>query len=161
MNKQAIREVLTSLGVVLSLVFVAMEIRGNTEAVRGSTIQGIADQSIAVSLAAAEIPELRSAFRKSNAGQLEALTDDEIVAMGLLYNSVMRIAENRFRQIELGIITEPRLVGGANTVYRNPFFARFWEARRTEYPLDFVAYVDAFLLPLGEDSVPALDLTLR
>ena len=42
MKRAAIRETLTGLGVVLSLIFVAVEIRTNTDAIRGATIQGIA-----------------------------------------------------------------------------------------------------------------------
>ena len=51
MAKIDAKEMLAALGVIGSLLFVGYEIRQNTEAVRGSTIQGIADQSLQVTLA--------------------------------------------------------------------------------------------------------------
>jgi hypothetical protein len=70
MNRDALRETLTGMGVVLSLIFVALEIRANTEAVRGTTIQGIAEnrfRQVELSIIDFEVisggaPEFRSPF---------------------------------------------------------------------------------------------------
>ena len=74
MNKTAIRETLTGLSVVLTLLFVAVEIRSNTDAVRGATIQGIADQYLNITIASMETPEIRSGWAKAAAGRIDELS---------------------------------------------------------------------------------------
>ena len=59
MRKTSWIDVLTGLGIIFSLIFVASEIRGNTKAVRGATMQGITDQSLSLSMALVSTPELR------------------------------------------------------------------------------------------------------
>lgn len=152
MKKAAIRETLTGLGVVLSLIFVAMEIRTNTDAIRGATIQGIADQYINISIASMGIPEVRSGWAKAAVGNNHELTIDEEIALNWYYNGILRIAENRFRQFELSII-KLHVVSGGAPEFRSPFFRTYWEARRQLYAPDFAAHVDEFLLPLSQGPI--------
>jgi len=147
-------EVITGIGIILSLVFVATEIRSNTRAVRGETLQGITDQTISVTLALASIPELRAAYSKAQAGQVAELTPAEEDVLNYWYGAVMRVAENRFRQRTLGTFDDVRFAGGGATSYRIPFFRAYWENRRTTFPPDFAAYVDSTLIPLVKDSMP-------
>ena len=148
MNRDAVRETLTGLGVVLSLIFVAFEIRANTEAVRGATIQGIADQYLDITVSSMETPEVRSGWAKAAAGRVDELTLDEEIALNWYYNGILRIAENRFRQVELSLIDFDVISGGAPE-FRSPFFRTYWEARRALYSADFAAHVDRDLLPLS------------
>lgn len=156
MSKTSIRELIAAGGVILSLLFVGLEIRANTNAVRGATIQGISDQSIAVTLAITGTPELRAGYAKVLAGREKELTLAEEDAVGQIYSAAMRITENRFRQMELGVLDSPRSVGGGAALYRVPFFRAYWATRRSEYPDDFVGYVERVLLPLAQDSVPRI-----
>ena len=55
-------QLLGALGVILSLIFVAWEIRQNTEAVKSATIQAISDQSIAAANIVIQDKGLRDAF---------------------------------------------------------------------------------------------------
>jgi len=154
MNSETAREMVTATGVILSLIFVALEIRANTEAVEGATIQGIAEQGVGTLMDAAAIPEARSGLWKSAAGDLGQLTPDEEVALTLLYSAALRIAENRFRQASLGLVDDAAILGGAGASYAHPFFGAFWAARRPLYPSDFAAYVDTTIVPLVRDSIP-------
>lgn len=156
MPKTSIRELIAAGGVILSLLFVGLEIRDNTNAVRGATIQGISDQSIIVTLAIAEIPEMRSGYSKILAGRDEELTPAEEDAVTQLYSAAMRISENRFRQLDLGVLDSPSSVGGGSVLYRVPFFRAYWANRRSAYPDDFVDYVERVLLPLAQDSFPRI-----
>lgn len=156
MAKTSIRELVAAGGVILSLLFVGLEIRANTNAVRGATIQGISDQSITVTLAIAEIPELRAAYSKVLAGREQELTLAEEDAVTQLYSAAMRISENRFRQLDLGVLDSPGAVGGGAALYRVPFFGAYWATRGSEYPDDFIDYVERVLLPLAQDSVPRI-----
>ena len=152
MNKIAIRETLTGLSVVLSLIFVAMEIRTNTDAIRGATIQGIADQYLDITIASMETPEVRTGWAKAASGNSHELTLDEEIALNWYYNGILRIAENRFRQVELSII-KLHVVSGGAPEFRSPFFKIYWEARRQLYAPDFAAHVDELLIPLSKESI--------
>ena len=147
-------EVITGIGIIVSLIFVATEIRSNTKAVRGETLHGITDQTISVTLALASIPELRAAYSKAQAGQVAELTPAEEDVLNYWYGAVMRVAENRFRQRALGTFDDVRFAGGGATSYRIPFFRAYWENRRATFPPDFAAYVDSTLIPLVKDSMP-------
>lgn len=54
-------EIFGFLGVIASFVFVALEIRQNTRAVYGVTIQGMAEQSFETSMVIVQTPDLRTA----------------------------------------------------------------------------------------------------
>jgi len=153
MTKEAIRETLTGLGVILSLLLVAMEIRANTEAVEGATIQGIAEQGVSALMDAAAIPEVRSGLMKSSAGDFSQLTVDEEVALTFLYSAALRISENRFRQANLGLVDDAAILGASGASYGHPFFGAYWAVRRSAYSSDFAAYVDATIVPLVRDRV--------
>ena len=154
MNKTAIRETLTGIGVVLSLLFVAIEIRTNTDSIRSATIQGIADQYLNITIASMNNPTVRTGWAKAAAGNNDELTLDEEIALNWYYNGILRIAENRFRQIELSIIKLDVISGGAPE-FRSPYFKIYWEARRQLYAPDFVAHVDDLILPLSKESIKA------
>jgi hypothetical protein len=147
-------EVVTGVGIILSLAFVATEIRANTKAVRGATLQGITDQSISVSLALVENPPLTAAYAKALAGKVAELTPEEEDVLVNWYGAVLRIAENRFRQRALGTIDDVSVAGGGATSYRIPFFRAYWANRKHTFPPDFQEYVEATLLRLVEDSMP-------
>ena len=154
MNKTAIRETLTGLSVVLSLIFVAMEVRNNTDAIRGATIQGIADQYLNITTSSMNNPTIRSGWAKAASGNKSELTLDEEIALNWYYNGILRIAENRYRQIELSIIKLNVISGGAPE-FRSPFFKIYWEARRHLYSPDFAAHVNELILPLSKESISA------
>jgi hypothetical protein len=149
-------EIITGIGIILSLIFVATEIRANTRAVRGQTLQGITDQSITVSLALVSDHELRAAYSKALAGHVAELTPAEEDVLNYWYGAVMRVAENRFRQRALGTFDDASFAGGGATSYRIPFFRAYWTNRRATYPPDFAAYVDSTLIPLVKDSLPRI-----
>ena len=149
-------EIVTGLGIILSLIFVATEIRSNTKAVRGSTLQGITDQSIAVTLALVENPQLTAAYSKALSGKVAELSPEEEDVLANWYAAVMRVAENRFRQRTLGTFHDVTVAGGGALSYRIPFFRAYWSKRRTTFPPDFAAYVDSTLIPLARDSMPRI-----
>lgn len=146
-------EAITGVGIILSLIFVATEIRSNTRAVRGETMQGITSQSIDVSMEVVSNAELRRAFVKAQAGLTGDLTLEEEDILTAWYATVMRVAENRYRQRELGTFANTAAAGGGAISYRVPFFRIYWQTRGATYPADFRAYVDSTLLPMSGDSV--------
>ncbi len=161
MVSKAVRETLLGLSVIVSLLFVALEIRTNTDAIKGSTIQGIADQYLDITIASMSVPEVRSGWAKAAAGKIKELSLDEEIALNWYYNGILRIAENRFRQFELSII-KLNVVSGGAPEFRSPFFKMYWEARRSLYANDFAVHVDEMLLPLSNNSIkPFIPLSIE
>ena len=135
--------------VFLGLAFVGLEIRQNTNAVRGATLQSIGEMSLGTVLLLAEDDELNEAFRIAMESGAESLTPHQASILTAFTTGALRIVEARFRQIELGILDEDDsfVAGGASTFYRSDWFADWWEASgRGESSPDLVAWVEATLL---------------
>ena len=133
---------------IASLVFVAVEIRQNTEAVRSSTIQAIIDSSVAASALIIQHPDLRRARQAVCSG---TLTDDQRQQLDAFYGVMLRVQLNRYYQIQLGIVDEGEALdlGGRGGVYRSPFFREYWPTRKERYTPEFQEFVERELLPLS------------
>lgn len=143
---------LGGLGVIGSLVFVALEIRQNTEAVRSATIQAISEQSFEAVSQLVENPDLRAAYEAATKGA--ELTPEQRFHLRMFYLGIMRIQQNRFLQSQLGVLDLETLlfVGGQGGAYSLPFFAEYWAEDGHQYPPEFRSFVESVLLPAGGDS---------
>ena len=138
-------------------MFVAIEIRQNTEAVRGATTQAVSQQSMDLIFAGLENPDIREAFAAS--ARQEPLTPYQARLLTWFIQGKLRADENRFRQVELGLLEESTFSElGNNGVYRLPFFAEFWDLRRSEFAEDFRQVVEREFLPLSGTQIPFLRL---
>ena len=153
MSKRAgIGQVVAAAGVIISLAMVAYEIRANTNAVVSQTIQSLAEQQGELALIGIDNPELRDAFTLASRDGVGALTDDQVIILNWFYTGVMRVTENRFRQFQLGTLSEDALIqlGARGALFRNPFFAAYWPTQRGMHSPDFEAFIERELLPLGD-----------
>lgn len=143
------REAMAAVGVILSLLLVAYEVRQNTEAVRGETLQGIAEMSLQVGLAGFSDPEFQAVYQRTSS-DLQSLTPLEAQRFNWFYAASLRVMENRYRQIKLGLLPDDATVlgGGAGT-YQHPYFREYWGFSRDQYPLDFQEFIDLSVLPRG------------
>jgi len=141
-------EIIAVLGVIGSLIFVAFEIRQNTNAVRSSTIQAISEQSYESVRIAIENPELRAAIRAARQDELDS---DQRDLMEMLFQATLRIRQNRYLQAQLGILDEETSseIGGGG-IYTVPYFRIWWEQNRTNYSPGFQAYMDRVQAQLSE-----------
>jgi hypothetical protein len=137
-----------------SLILVAYEVRQNTKATRGVTLQAIADQSLLVTMAGVQHPDFRIAYQRASRGVKYATPSDANILMWW-YSGVMRVMENRYRQVKLGLVDKSAMTqfGGTSGAYRHPFFRAYWESQRSTFTPDFVAFVEANLLTLTQDSL--------
>jgi len=144
-----------------SLLLVAYEIRQSAEATRGATLQAIADQSLATATLGVEVRELRVAYQRTIRG-LRYMTPEDRLVLDWWYTALLRVTENRFRQIGLGTIPAEAVsqLGGQSGAYRHPYFGAFWSAKKSLYPTDFRSFVDSVWVPLVQDSLPRSRLIL-
>ena len=146
-------EVIGVLGVISSLIFVALEIRQNTNAVRSATIQAISGLSFESNMRMAENPELLALWRKSN--NQEPLSDSERDQLFAVWSAVLRLNQNRFQQFRLGVLDDATLfeMGGRNRIYQGNSFAEFWEATKPSYSVEYQRFIDECVISRC-DTVP-------
>ena len=139
-------EVLAVIGVVSSLIFVAFEIRQNTQVSRAASVQAMADASIQVGLAmAADEPTTALMTKVLIDGAVPAdFTPEENMKLRLLYVAALRANESRYRQTELGLLENAQdWLGGAAGIYRTAYFAERWPVYRSVLAEDFADYVES------------------
>ncbi len=140
-------EALGVLGVIASMIFVGIEIRQNTDAVRGSTLQAVSQQSMDLVMAGIENPDLRLAFTASIEGNL---SKEQASLLGWFFSAKLRADENRMRQVELGILDASTFQQLSNhKAYRLPYFADYWAHSGDEFPDDLQELVEREFLPLS------------
>lgn len=137
---------LGALGVILSLIFVAWEIRQNTEAVKSATIQAISEQAVAASGLLVQNEDLRTAFILALNEQ--ALSPDQEAQVIFFYMSLMRLNINRYLQFKLGVLDKETVLylGMRQGPYRWPHFKKFWEQEKFRWPEDFVEFMETELI---------------
>ncbi len=143
-------EGLAALGVIASLLFVAIEVRQNTNAVRGATLQAVSQQSLDLTMAGLDNPELRSAFVVARDSS-QRLSSEQRSLLRWFFGSKLRADENRLRQVELGIL-DPSTFGqlSSNMAYRLPYFREWWTENGGDYATDFQELVNREFLPLSQ-----------
>jgi len=147
---QSLIELLGVIGVIGSLVFVALEIRQNTDAVRSSTIQAIAELSYNSTIAVVNNADLRAARIACESSELTA---DQIAQLDAWYSALMRIQQNRLLQANLGVLDleDAMQIGGRANAYRQPYFANYWARRGSNYPPEFQEYIEKYVLILTDE----------
>jgi hypothetical protein len=143
---KVVREVAAALGVVLGLVFVGVEIRANTAAIRGETLQGISDQSMNLQMQFATDPDLVRLMPQVIGDSIlpSDLDNQDQYRVLVAYLSIIRVAENRFQQASLGTVPEddPGQFGGASVLYTTPYLKALWPMIRMNFAPEFLEYFE-------------------
>ena len=144
-------EVIGVVGVIASLIFVAFEIRQNTDAIRSATVQDISRWSYDASMAAVEFPELLRARQAACRGDL---SEDQRPALFVYYASLLRLQANRFQQAQLGILDEELALnlGGRGGAYTNPFFEEAWSILRNDFGPEFQEFIEERVVPRSREG---------
>lgn len=142
-------ESISTLAVLLGLVFVGFEIRQNTNAVKGATIQALAEMSQENSMMGIESAELREAFRLVREFGPDSLTVDQLDILGWFTTSSLRVMENRWRQYQLGTLDDLDIIGANDPFWRTIWFRGWWErmgAQMYGEGNDFFRFVDEVIM---------------
>jgi hypothetical protein len=133
---------------VVSLVYLAIQIRQNTRAVRTSTFHGVTDSFNHLNATIAQDESLARIFRVGSAG-LSELTDDERVRFSFLFLGAFRIFETLYYQNQHGtgdpalwaaeVATMKALLGSSGGL-------EWWKSNPLSFTPEFRAYVDREVL---------------
>jgi len=164
MNKTAkasprlILEVIGISSIILSLVFVAVELHQNTKAVHGQTNQAIADNVNALYLAIATDDELARAWIKLfNDERIEDLSPEERIMLEMSLLSGFRRVENIWYQVDEGLIEERALKRIGYDPYITNIGRATWNKFRGGYDPAFVSYFEQQLAINSESEVGGYD----
>lgn len=119
-------EAISTIAVLLGLFFVGFEIRQNTNAVKGATIQALAEMSQENSFLGIENPDLRTAYRIVREFGPDSLTIDQLDLLGWFTTSSLRVMENRWRQSQLGTLDDFNTAAAGDPFWRSIWFRGWW-----------------------------------
>ena len=133
-----IAEIAAAVGVILSLLFVALEIQQNTAAVRAQTRQQLTDASseFLIALATTDLGELWGRFIEG-----DTMTHLEMNRVVPALVAAVRNMENVYLQTREGVIDESALSSygwRGSRMYSSDPFAEWWETNRDRFHPDFV-----------------------
>lgn len=146
MKRGSIPEVLAAIGVIVSLIFVGVEIRQNTAAARGATFQAISEgaaQSAFDVAANDHLPRLFAELRASDPPLSEFSAEDQ-ERLRFIYLFTVRRLENVWVQVNEGVVDQgaferfqPRVGYVGSRSFRD-----FWSAGKPAFSSDFVSHFE-------------------
>ena len=154
-SRPNVQQLVATAGVIASLVFVGFEIRQNTQVARAASVQAISLQVTEWQAAAhqnADFMRVLTFLREG--GKYADLAPQDRTLYGWVINGSIRSIENRFRQVELGIIddADSSTGGGTSNVawWRTDHMIDYWQSadQTTLWPADFVEYMETRVLGL-------------
>lgn len=142
-----IGEIIGGIAVVVSLVYLAIQMKQNTMSVRSATYQAIVASAAACNVTLTQSKDLARIFRIGS-DDPSALDEDERVQYWFLCSQFLDIYENLYLQYHHGTIGDdywvPRSVSYLE-LFKAPGFAMNWRERRTDYAVPFREFVDTAL----------------
>ena len=139
-----IGEIVGSIAVIISIIYVAIQIRTNTEAERTSTYQAVVSDFGALNNTMAGTPELSHMFVEAME-DYHQLSSDEKARISQLFFQCFHYFENMFYQNQKGYLDEEVWTGWKRlmlTYYSRPGFQTWWEHRRNVYSESFALFLE-------------------
>jgi len=150
----ATAEAIGTLAVLITLFYLARQIRQNTEEVRSANYHGVTDSFNELNLAIAGNSDLARVFKTGNYAYDE-LTDEEKYQYGFVMHSAFRILDVIYFQSEHG--TGDKTLWefekrSLDTLLAAPGGRRWWKERPFTFSECFIDYVETAVLPNYQDG---------
>lgn len=157
-------QLVATLGVILSLLFVGYEVRQNTRVNRAAAVQATLEQIIDWQTSAMTDDDwIRIITALNNGTRYADLSPEDRMRYGWVVSSTVRIMENRFRQMQLGVIAPEDLgVGGGKANpnwFQSEHFLDYWTStnRSRSWTADFLQFFEAEVLELESEERAPVD----
>ena len=128
-------EFLGGLSILITLIYLAMQIRGNTKAVRSAGAQQTHDSMVQAYRQLAGDKELNRVFRIGT-NDINSLTKEELGQFFAFWSASLFIAQNWLYQAESGVL-EKKLVStfllGMSSNFHAEGFKAYWSERKFVY----------------------------
>lgn len=139
----AVAEVVGAIGVVITLVYLAIQIKQNTASLKSSTLQSMLEASAGLHDLCASDPELGRLFLMGIESQAN-LSEDELPRFHFLMMAFMRRLEAIYNQGLSGQVPESDwsgVRGSAIEVIASPGAGEWWALNRYRFSPDFKKWV--------------------
>ena len=159
----AVGELLGAAGVIVTLLYLAAQVRANTRSLRASMFQAGSDASARITLALGSDPQVALVFQKGLSG-VEELTPGEVAQFQYLFHSVVRQLENGHFQFQNGTMDRENWLGWVETlrgILGSPGGQRMWTAVRPRMRRRFVEFVEREVLTSTSEASTANYLEAR
>jgi hypothetical protein len=140
----AVSQLIAAVGVMLSLVFLAIQLRQNTNAVKASSIQTLVQSLSATAQSLAEDESLISIALKSNTNP-EQLTELELARLHFWFVMAIRRFEGVYFQRSLGLVDSAFTEGFERShisIIASKSGRIWWGSAKEIFNSGFVSYVD-------------------
>jgi len=143
----AIANLLAAMGVIATLIYLAVQIRQNTRAVRSSSVQSLVQSLSATSEAVLANDYIIPIMLKANAG-LETLTEEESARLHFLLVMTLRRFEGVYFQRDLGFVDAAMMEGFERShiaILTSKSGQAWWAKSKEIFNSRFVAHVEDLL----------------
>lgn len=138
-------EFVSSLAVLISLVYLAIQIKKSTETARTSTYQSIVSDFGAANQMLASSPELSGIYMEA-LENYDSLEPKDRARISQMFYMTFRYFENMFYQYRKGYLEEDVWTGWARlmvTYFHRPGFQAWWRLRRDVFSETFVHFLES------------------
>jgi hypothetical protein len=143
MHKRNIIEIFGIISVVGSLVFVGIEIKQNTSAVRGATQQAVSSQVSEMYRIVSESERMAELMNGALKGASKSdLSESDYVSFWNFQMMGLRRIENIYLQYKNGLLTEDAFSRIGMGIYRTKLVREVWEERKGDFEKDFVIFFE-------------------
>lgn len=142
-------EFLGAIGVIISLLYLALQVQQNTKSVRSSTYQALIDSAQDFALLLGSDPEVASTFIRGLKGD-DDLSPRQEAQFTWLFHVITRQVENGHFQVMNGAMDRELWKGWTGTIrgiVGSPGGRRIWPTVRPRLRASFVAFVETEVLP--------------
>lgn len=144
----SIGEFLSSIAVLVSLVYLAIQIRSSTEAARTSTYQSVVSDFGAINRTMASTPDLSILFVEAME-DFQSLSAVDKARISQLYFAVFHFFENMYYQNQKGYLENEVWTGWKRLMlsyHSRPGFQQWWSLRRNVFSDSFVRFLQVEVL---------------
>jgi len=137
-------EIIGLLSVVSSLVFVGLEIKQNTTAVRGATQQAVSSQVAEMYRILTENERMADLVSKASKGINKSdISESDYVSFWSFQMMGFRRIENIYLQHKNGLLTKDAFSRIGMDMYKTKIVRVIWEERKGDFEADFVEFFEA------------------
>jgi hypothetical protein len=149
----AVGEIIGAIAVVVSVVYLGLQIRKQANESRFTAARELCSQFILIKTGAADNRDRASLYLKA-IRDYESLPDEERLMMSFTFDALFRVMEQQFLHVQAGNV-DSQFFRSLNAGYREwvclPGVKRWWELSRHMYGTDFGAHIDNEV-KLGEEE---------
>jgi len=148
----AIGEAIGGIAVIFTLLYLSLQIRQNTKAIRSSSFHGLTDSFNAINNLVAHDESLARIFRVGTRN-LDDLDEDERVRFGFMFLAPFRVFETLYFQREAGTV-DPRLWEAEKRsmvfLLSGPGSQEWWRSNPLSFTPEFREFIDSEILGKAE-----------